>query len=89
MLKSYYSTTTLNPLSPFFFFPFPPILFVSFVITCTTFLPFPSFSFIIPLSNAASLMSTLQCLYHFSLYIDHLIPLAAFLFLYAAKFRPG
>ena len=39
--------------------------FVSFVITCTTFLPFPSFSFIIPLSNAASLMSTLPCLYHF------------------------
>ena len=52
---------------PFFFFPFPPISFVSFVITCTTFLPFPSFSFIIPLSNAASLMSTLQCLYHFYL----------------------
>ena len=53
--------------SPFsVFFPFLPILFLSFAIT-TIFLPFPSFSFIIPLSNAASLMWTLQCLYHFYL----------------------
>ena len=41
--------------------------FVRFVITCTTFLPFPCFNFIMPLSNATSLMTTLQCLYHFHL----------------------
>ena len=71
MLKRYYATTTLNRpfLSSFLFSSFLSfllILFLSFVIT-TTFLPLPSFSFIIPLSNAASLMSTLQCLYHFYL----------------------
>lgn len=37
--------------------------FVRFLITCTTFLPFPCFLFIIPLTNATSLFSK-QCLYH-------------------------
>ena len=50
---------------PHLFAPFFPVLFV---ITCTTFLPFPSFSFIILLSNATSLMLTLQYLYCFYLF---------------------
>ena len=37
--------------------------FVRFITTCTTFLPFPCFLFIIPLTNVP-LFSTLQCLYH-------------------------
>lgn len=37
--------------------------FVRFVITCTTFLPFPCFLFIIPLTNATPLFSK-RCLYH-------------------------
>ena len=60
------SFTTYLPLlfSPFVLFL---SYFVRFVITGTTSLPFPSFSFISALSNAASLMLTLQCLYHFYL----------------------
>ena len=58
--------------------------FVRFIITCTTFLPFPCFIFIIPLFNAASLMSTLHCLYHF-----YLIPFDACLVLSSHQYSPS